>query len=197
MSLQNLTLESLFVSKVRIKALKFFMLNPSREIHLRGAVRAFEEEINAVRREFSRLEKVQLITSDTKGNRLYFKLNLSHPFINELMSFFHKSYGLGGEIIEMQEKLGDVAFALLTPAFTRGMYFGDQIIDLFVVGKINLKELQKIIHHHEDEIGREINYTVIDENEFKLRKRRGDQFINNIMIQDNVLLIGRHEDLIR
>jgi hypothetical protein len=182
---------------VRIKALRFFVFHPSREIHLRGAVRAFDEEVNAVRREFTRLEKAQIITSDTRGNRIYFKLNLSHPFINELMAFFHKSYGLGGKIIESAEILGEVSFALLTPAYTKGVFFGQQVIDLFVVGNIDLKKLQNIVHSHEVTFGREINYTVISDKEFLIRKRRGDEFINNILIQDNILLVGRHEDLIK
>lgn len=197
MNLPTNTLEALFVSKVRLKALHFFMLHPAREIHLRGVVREFSEEINAVRRELTRMESVDLITSESKGNRKYFKLNLAHPYINELMSLFHKGYGLGGNIITNKGKLGDVVYALLTPAFTKGIYFGEQIVDVLIVGSVNLDVLQRLIHAAEEQIGREINYSVVKESEFDLRKRRRDQFINDILIQENVMLIGRHEDLIR
>lgn len=197
MVLPTNTLESLFVSKVRLKALKFFMLNPTREIHLRGAVREMNEEINAVRRELERLSKVELISSESKGNRKYFKLNLSHVYINELISLFHKSYGLGGDIIQNRESLGIVEFAVLTPAFTKGIYYGNQIIDLLFVGEVNMKVLQKLLDKAEEQIGREVNYSVLKPKELDLRRKRRDQFVTDVMIQDNVMLIGKHEEFIK
>lgn len=191
------TLEALFVSKVRLKALKFFLLNPTREIHLRGAVREMNEEINAVRRELERLSQVDLILTESKGNRKYFKLNLAHTYINELVSLFHKSYGLGGDIIAKQDSLGQIEFAVLTPAFTKGIYFGNQIIDVLFVGEVNIKELQKLLEKAEDQIGREVNYSVLKPKELDLRRKRRDQFVTDIMLQDNVMLIGNHENFIK
>jgi DNA-binding transcriptional ArsR family regulator len=94
MNSREKSLELLFVSKVRIKALKYFLLNPTTQIHLRAAVRQFDEEINAVRRELMRFEKMGLLKVESKGNKKYFKLNLDHPFINELLGIVHKSSGL-------------------------------------------------------------------------------------------------------
>ena len=46
-------------------------------IHLRGAVREFNEEINAVRRELNRLEEAKILLTEKRGNRKYFVLNQS------------------------------------------------------------------------------------------------------------------------
>lgn len=197
MNLPEKTLGALFVSKVRLKALTYFMLHPNKEIHLRGAVRELQEEINAVRRELSRMEKVDLLVSESKGNRKYFSLNLAHVYINELMSMFHKSYGLGGDIIKNQKALGNVEFALLTPSYTKGIHFGSQVVDLLVVGDVKMQILQNFIDEAEEVIGREINYSMLRSKELDMRRRRRDQFITDIMLQDNVMLIGRHEDFIR
>lgn len=197
MSLTQKSLESIFISKVRLKVLRYFLFNPETEIHLRGAVREFQEEINAVRRELTRLEAAKIIRVESKGNRKYFQLNGEHPFIGELISIFHKSYGLGASLIEHTKKMGDVEYAFLTPAFTKNVYYGNQVVDLVIVGNIDLRVLEDLIQKNQQELSKEIHYMVLKSSEFQLRKRRKDQFINDLMVQDLVMLIGNIEEFIR
>jgi hypothetical protein len=199
--MSNLTikaLEHLFISKVRIKALKYFTLNPDRPIHLRGAVREFNEEINAVRRELSRLEETKIVTSENKGNRKYFVTNVEHPFYNELVALFHKTYGLGGEILANLKKLGDVEFALLTPAFTKRLYanMAGQIIDLVIIGTIDMQVIEDIVYKVQNEVGREIHYMIMKPSEFQIRKRRSDQLVIDLILQDNIMLVGKKEEFV-
>lgn len=197
MSLTEKSLESIFISKVRLKVLKYFLLNPEIEIHLRGAVREFQEEINAVRRELTRLEAAKIVKVQNKGNRKYFELNGEHPFVGDLMSMFHKSYGLGATIIDNSKKMGDVEFAFLTPAFTKNSYYGNQVVDLVVVGTIDLNVLEEVVQKAQKDLNKEIHYMVLKSSEFQLRKRRKDPFISDLMIQDLIMLIGNIEDFIR
>jgi hypothetical protein len=197
MSTYAKSLDLLFVSKVRIKALRYFLLHPDVNIHLRGAVREFNEEINAVRRELLRLEEMDFLKVENQGNRKYFKINLDHPFIDELLSMFHKSYGLGEALIRNSKKLGTIDFALLTPAYTRGIKRGEQVIDMAIIGSIDMQLLSEIIREFEDELGRELHYTVLKPNEFQIRRRRHDEFILNMMVQHIVMLIGSHEEFVK
>lgn len=197
MSLTQKSLESIFISKVRLKVLRHFLFNPDTEIHLRGAVREFQEEINAVRRELTRLEAAKIIKVESKGNRKYFQLNVEHPFVGELLSIFHKSYGLGASLIENSKKMGDVEYAFLTPAFTKNSYYGSQVVDLVVVGNIDLRVLEDLIQKNQQDLKKEIHYMVLKSSEFQLRKRRKDQFVNDLMVQDLVMLIGSIEEFIR
>lgn len=190
MDVRKLTLDNLLVSKVRIKVLEFFLTNPKEAIHLRGAVRLFEEEINAVRREFERLEEANLISSEMSGNKKFFRLNPNHDFVNELTKMFVKTYGLGGDILNNLGKLGDVQFAALTPAYYSLKSDQINLIDFLIVGDINMDTLQNIITKAERKIGREIHYTVMKTDEFMLRKRRQDQFLVDLLVEDNVLLVG-------
>lgn len=191
------TLESLFVSKVRIKVLNYFITNPDTSIHLRGAVREFEEEINAVRRELARLEESNFITSESKGNRKYFKLNVEHPFYSEIASMFHKSFGLGIEIVTNAAKIGEVEFAFFTPFFTKKIPSSGQVIDLVLVGNIDLSYLEEMVKNFQYKSGREVHYMVLKSAEFLIRKRRRDQFVNDLMTMDNTVLIGNAEDLVK
>ncbi len=197
MSVTENTLENLFISKVRIKALRYFLMNPETEIHLRGAVREFKEEINAVRRELTRLEEAKVISSTNKGNRKYFELNGDHPFVTELIAVFHKSFGLGSEILENHKKIGNIEFALLTPSYTRGIFLNMQIIDMVIVGDIDLKVLEDIVNKCQTKLNKEIHYMVLKSSEFQLRKRRRDQLMLDLLMQDNVLLIGNRDSLVK
>lgn len=197
MSLLPKSLEYLLISKVRIKALRYFMLNPDKQIHLRGAVREFQEEINAVRRELTRLEEAKILKSESKGNRKYFELNGNHPFTSELISIFHKAYGLGQELIKNAGKIGEIDFALLTPSYTKGIFMGMQIIDMVMVGNVDMKVIEDIVMKAQVETGREIHYMVLRPSEFLLRKRRKDQLIMDLLLQDNVVLMGNPDEIHR
>ena len=189
-------LNQLFVSKVRIKSLKYFLFHPDTPIHLRGAVRDFKEEINAVRRELTRLEEIHFLASEARGNRKYFSLNLDFPFLPELMGLFHKCFGVGGMIVDNADKLGEVQFAILTSSFTRGSKLAGHNVDLVVIGQIELNNLSKLMEEAEKKLGREINYTVLKGSEFILRKKRRDAFIIELLMDNKILLIGKNEDLL-
>jgi hypothetical protein len=87
-------LEQLFISKVRVKALRYFFMHQQEVIHLRGAVRELDEEINAVRRELERMESIDLLITERKGNRKYFRLNQDFTFYDELLGVVFKSFAL-------------------------------------------------------------------------------------------------------
>ncbi|MEI7579214.1 MAG: hypothetical protein WCJ58_04205 [bacterium] len=188
------SLDALFISKVRIKALKYFVLNPEVPIHLRGAVREFDEEINAVRRELSRLEEIGFLTSEPRGNKKYFALNSRHIFLDELTSIIHKSFGLGGAIVKNASKIGEVKFAVLTENYIRNLAQANKV-DLIVVGEVNLDSLAAIVAEVEKNLNREVHYAVLKAAEFLLRKKRRDVFIMDFLMSNKTFLIGHSEDM--
>lgn len=196
MSKASATLEALFVSKVRIKVLRFLLLNPNTKLHLRGIVREIEEEINAVRRELSRLEEVGIVASEEVGSKKFFQVSKDSVFYFELLTMSHKAFGLGGNIIKAKTLLGEVKFALLTEDYLKQNRTGSQKIDLVVIGTINVQKLTEIVEEAEQKLGHEIFYTVFSEREFFLKKKRRDPFVIDIIQQRNVLLVGSYEELI-
>lgn len=190
------SLNYLFISKVRIKCVKYFLFNPDVPIHLRGAVRDFKEEINAVRRELTRLEEIKLIKSESRGNRRYFVLNTEYEFLPELKGMFHKTFGLGGALRSNADKLGELQYAILTDAFVSGNKLGSQDVDLVIIGNIDLQTLADIISDAEKKLGREINYTVLKGSEFILRKKRRDAFVTELLMREKIVVFGNPSDLI-
>lgn len=186
-------LKDLFVSEVRVNVLKVMLGSPAKPFHVRALVRAVKTEINAVRRELKRLTDLGLLRNRQSGNRIYYSVNTSSPYFPELLSLIAKEEGLGAEIIKQAKQLGDVRFAVLSRDFSRGRQSSVLDVDLFLVGNAKLEVLQKIVKTEESRIGREINYTVMSEQDFLFRKRKNDSFIAKVLSQGRTMLIGDEE----
>lgn len=189
-------MDKLFVSRVRIKLLHHFMTHQDVPVHLRGAVRELKEEINAVRRELTRLEEIKLLRSEVRGNRKYYMLNKQGPFVEELSAIVHKTFGLGGELVRNQMKLGDIKFAILTQSYTNGLQLGSHNVDLVLIGSVEMKVLEEIVAEVEKKENREINYTVLKYTDFDIRKRRRDSFVTELLLSPKILVVGTQEELV-
>lgn len=180
----------LITSKTRVKVLSLFLAHSHDMFHVREIVRRVDEEINAVRRELIYLEKKGILKKEPRANRVYFMLDQSYIFYNELLEIYAKIEGLGGDIIKNRVRIGKVKFAMLSGKYVMGMRDNQEEVDLLVVGTIVLPELSLLIKKAESERQIEINYTVMSEEEFVFRKKRRDPFISSIIQGPRLMLIG-------
>jgi DNA-binding transcriptional ArsR family regulator len=188
-------LRPLLISKTRAKLLAVFLNNPGKIFYVRELVRMVGEQINAVRAELSRLEKAGMVTSEPRANRKFYGFRKDYLFQPELLEMIAKASGLGGDIITERNKLGKIKFAALTTGYIRRRPVGAADVDVLVVGNVVLPQLAALVKKAEDAIGREINYTVMSEDEFTFRKRRKDPFVMKILGELGVVLIGDKEEM--
>ena len=190
-------LEELFVSRVRVKILQLFLSSPQESLfHVREIVRRVSEEINAVRRELARMEKFGMVVSEWRANRRLYRFRKDYIYYKELSSLVAKTTGLGGNLIKNKNKLGKIKFAFLSTRFLKGLPISSNDVDLLVVGSIVLPELQAIIADEQAKREAEINYSFMDEAEFKFRVRRRDPFILHVLVQPKVMLLGDEDELL-
>lgn len=190
-------LGDIITSKVRIKILELFFSNLKELYHVRGIVRETVEEINAVRRELTKLEKDGILRKEPRGNRVYYFLRPDHPFYGDLTSMVAKTTGLGKSLIENKNKIGKISFIMFSGRFIRMKdRRRDDDVDILVVGEVVLPELASLIRVEESKRGKEINYTVMSREEFDFRKRRRDPFLLGILAANRVMIVGDEEDLV-
>lgn len=190
-------LEDLIISRVRVKMLSLFLSHPGTIFHVRDIVRKVGEEINAVRRELAHMEKHGLVTKEARANRLFYTFRKDYPLYFELIELIAKTSGLGWDILKQKAKLGKIKFAMLSGRFLRGLSKrGSTDVDLLVVGTVVLPELSQIVKAEETRRGREVNYTVMTEEEFLFRKRRRDPFVIGILTGSRSMIVGDEEDLV-
>lgn len=190
-------LSDIITSKVRIKILELFFSNMKELYHVRGVVREIGEEINAVRRELTKLEKDGILRKEPRGNRVYYFLRPEHQFFGDLVAMVAKTTGLGKAVIENKNKIGKASFVMFSGKFVRMKdRRRDDDVDILIVGEVVLPELASIIRAEESKRGKEINYTVMSREEFDFRKKRRDPFLQGILAGSRVMIVGDEEDLV-
>jgi len=190
-------LGDIITSKVRIKILELFFSNIREIYHVRGIVRETDEEINAVRRELSKLEADGVLRKEPRGNRIYYSVRPEYALFGDLKSIVAKTTGLGKAIIENRNKIGKVSFVMFSGRLVEGKdKKREDDVDILVVGDVVLPELASIIRAEESKKGREINYTVMGRDEFDFRKKRRDPFLLGILSGSRFMIIGNEEDLV-
>jgi hypothetical protein len=190
-------LEDIIISRVRVKILTLFLSHPGAIFHVRDIVRKVDEEINAVRRELAHMEKAGMVSKEQRANRLFYLFRKDYPIYFELLELVGKTSGLGADIIKSRAKLGKLKLVMVSGKYLRGLQKSSQNdVDLLVVGNVVLPELSQIIKAEEARREREINYTVMTEEEFEFRKSRRDPFVLSVLSGSRVMIIGDEEDLV-
>lgn len=189
-------LKELFISEVRVNLIKFLISHFNEEYHVRALVRELGVEINAIRRELEKLTKLGILLKNPWGNKIFYKINVISPIYPDLVSMVYKEEGIALKILKNKENLGDIKFISLSKEFCNGRAATSLELDLLIVGTPNLTLLENIIERYEQE-DRELNYTILSEEEFTQRKRKFDTFVIKFLIQPKIMLFGNEYELSR
>ena len=190
------SLSDFMLSKVRVELIELFFQKPEEMWYVRELTRLVGEEINAVRRELSRMQEVGMVRSEERGNRLYYMLNPSYDFFTDLLTLVAKTTGLGHEIKKNRKKLGDVHYVMFSGTFARRKPHKNTDVDILVIGSVVLPELSALVKVEEGKRGHEINYTVMASEEFEFRKARRDPFLRDILASGRIMIIGDEDSLL-
>jgi DNA-binding MarR family transcriptional regulator len=186
-------LERLFSSKTRVDILRLLFTHPEERFYVRQIARELHRDISGIKRELDNLEKATLIASEKVGNLRYYSVNKTAAIYSEVKSIIAKTVGAQAVISEALKSLSGPHQAWLYTTNAHPAGEGAGPIMLLVVGEVDLTELNEAITRLEGELGREINYTVFDEGEFRRRRAEADPFLTEVFGGRSVLLIGRDD----
>lgn len=190
-------LEYIITSKTRRAVLQLFYQNPQDAYYLRDIVRRTGEEVNAIKREVDILTAGKVLESERRLNKVFFRLQKNYIFYEEFLRIFAKTSRIATLVKENLPKLGKIHVLALSLKYVKKVDIRTDEIYLLGVGTIVLPELSQVISYCEQDFGREINYTVMTEDEFSFRKRNNDPFIWKFLRTPKVMLVGHEEDLIK
>jgi len=199
---QTSMLGKLFGSNARVKILKLFLLHPEKKYYIRELSRNLKLQVNSVRRELENLEKFGLLISshsieaDIKDKKIitqnmhdkkYFQANKDFVLFNEVKTLIVKAQILyEKDFIKKLNIIGKTKLLILAGLFVNN---AASSVDLFIVGRFNKNKFLKLIHELENELGREINYTLMDWREFKYRRDITDVFLYDILEGNKIVVI--------
>lgn len=182
-------LEHLFSSKVRIKLLSLFLLNPEQAYFVRELTRRLNERINSIRRELDNLQKMGLLVSHTEDRKKYYTVNRDFELFEELRSLIIKSGVTPQEkSMRMLQALKNVQMVILTGVFTQQRL---PKTDLLVVGNPKRERLLDAVSELEKAVGKQIRYSVIDHNEYDYRRTMHDLFLQDILTNEHITVLDR------
>lgn len=173
-------LDTLISSKTRIKLLLKFFLNPESLAYLRGLESEFGESSNAIRLELNRFEEAGLLNSYLQGNKKIFKVNKQHPLFDDIRNIIMKYAGIDKIVESIKSRFPDLVSVYLIGDYAKGLDTG--VIDIALVGDVDITEITIVLQRAEDLIGRKIRYLNISNNNVQ-------QYVNN----QSSLLIWKKE----
>lgn len=193
-------LEHLFGSKTRLKLLRLFFRDAARSYYVRELTRLVDVQINAVRRELELLVRSGLVKEikDTSGKnkknigsalRKYYALNPESILYPELDALLIKAQALGEQqfVGELKDKAGNVQLILLTGRFTNDKRAPS---DMLLVGDdMNDISIDRLVKKYEQELGVELNYTLMTVQEFHDRRHVMDKFLFSLFEARHVKII--------
>lgn len=126
--------------------------------------------------------------SQAKSDKKYFRVNKDFVLYEEIRSLILRAQILyEKDFLEKLYRIGSPKLIILT-----GFFVNDEKrqIDILVVGRFNKSKFSKVIKDLEQEVGREINYSVMNVQEYKYRKDITDIFVYDILENKNITLIN-------
>lgn len=191
----SLTLEKLLRSKTRTRILWYFLENLDKKVGLRELSRIIKLQVHAVGREILLLKRSNVLVEEKTPAKNYYSINQKHPFFFEIVSLFHKSFGVGGMIMNNLDIFDGTEFLIMTYHFTHSVPKAKNDIDLLLIGAPKIDQVSIFVHNIESSLQREIMFTIINSTDFKSRKQKLDPFIWNVLEKPNVILIGNPTEL--
>lgn len=176
-------------TKNQILILEVFFNHPEKTFYLRELARVVGKEPGVFQKDIDALSENGLLESYRDVSRRFFRLNKKHPLYSELKSIFFKTVGIKGELQRGLQKIEGARRAFIYGSFARGEERAGSDIDLCVIGAVNEDELLDLINLLEKKTGREINYTLIGEEEFKDKLDKKDSFLKNVLNQQRIELL--------
>lgn len=187
-------INKLFSSRARVDVLKLFFFNPENSFYQRQISKLSGQSIRGVQREVTRLEELGIIEKSIEGNRIYYKVNKNCPIFKELKNILFKSVGIA-QVLKGHLKSDEIKVAFIYGSYARNRESLLSDIDLMVIGKISSRELSHLLSKPKKELMREINYVVFSPKEFKERIRQKDHFLNSVLKDRKIFIVGDTNEL--
>ncbi len=128
--------------------------------------------------ELTELTKLGLVRTFAKNRQTYYLINTRHKSLVELkQSLVKNQKHFDDELYMAIRRLGDLHAAFLSGIFTGNPQLP---VDILLVGKPSLPKLDEFLQNCKKMMGQDINYSIMTEDEYTLRRDTFDRFIKDV-----------------
>jgi predicted nucleotidyltransferase len=191
-----MSIASALFSDSQSRVLRWLFGQPDRGYHLSELRRLTGLGSASLQRELNRLAEAGLVMSERVGNLRRFQANPDSPVFNELAALTRKTLGAEPLLREaLQPLLPGLQGAWIFGSVAKQTDTAQSDIDVMLVGKnLSLAKVLELLLPVEEQLGRKINPTCYTPAEFARRRAEPDSFVNRVLSQPVLPLIGEpHE----
>lgn len=173
-------------SKITIKILGYFFLNPRKEHYINELAEILNLDTGNLFRKLEELEAEGILISRRRGNQRYFGLNVKYSLLKEVKKMYERKYGLVDRLKEIAGNIKGLKYAYIFGSYAKNQLQQESDIDILLIGNHSPLEAKRKILPLQNEIKREIGIIDLTPKEFNSRKKRQDEFIKNIFSQKTI-----------
>ncbi len=190
----------LFGSPSRVKLLRFFLFNPSKEFDFDDISRRAKLVRRTARTEINALERAGVIkkkkvfrlneTTGRKNRVEVFVLDTNFPELQALQTFLFETAPINGETLKKHlQKAGKVDFLVIGGVFVRDF---EQRLDFMVaMKKLDESKLEKAIRSLESELGIEIRFAAFTSDDLAYRVDMNDKLVRDVFDYTHEVVVNK------
>lgn len=193
-------LSILFGSTARVKLLRFFLFNPSKEFSFDDISRRAKLVRRTARTEISALEKADVIRQKTiyievegknkKMKAIGYTLNKDFPELQALQTFLFETAPIDGKnLLKHLRQAGVLDFVGVSGVFMRD--FEQRLDVLLAMKKFSQAKVEKAIRSLEAEIGIEIRFAAMSSDDLMYRVGMYDKLTRDFFDYSHQVLVDK------
>jgi predicted nucleotidyltransferase len=187
-----MSIASSLFSDCQTRLLPWLFGQPERSYHLSELRRLTALGSASLQRELNRLVDSQLVKSTRVGNLRCFQANPQSPVYAELVALTRKTMGAAPLLLQaLQPMAANISTAFIFGSVAKGTDTANSDVDVLLVGDgLVLSDILQLLLPIETLLGRKINPTCYTPREYAKRLAEPDSFVNRILAQPTLPLIG-------
>ncbi|MHB8707216.1 MAG: nucleotidyltransferase domain-containing protein [Coriobacteriia bacterium] len=183
--------DRLFASAALRAVMSLFVLNPDQVFYQREVARRADVSLRSAQLALKRLVDLGFVSATRSGNRMYYSVLPSRAF-DALREWAIPEIALVPVLRESLESLsGLVEMAFVYGSAATGEDTATSDIDLMIVGTADSAELYAAVRGAEARLGRDVNITHYDPEEFLSKIAHGAHFVTSVIRSPLIWLLGR------
>jgi predicted nucleotidyltransferase len=180
----------LFGSKTRGALLTDLVMNQSGKFYVRELSRRLNIPHSMLLKEINTLEGLGILKVEKLGKMKLVSINDKLPYFNSLKEIIIRTSGINDLLREKLSNIKAIKYCLVFGSFANAEDTAESDLDVLVIGDIRTLSLSGVFADLEKAIGKEINYMVWSEKEFKRRIHLKSGLVSDIASKRVIMVIG-------
>lgn len=184
-------------TKTQKNVLQILYGRPDRSFYTKEILRLTGMGVHTIKRELDRMVEAGILTLKSVGNQKHYQANPVCPLYEELISIVKKTVGVVDVLRDALKPLKkDIHVAFVYGSMAKGQERAQSDIDLMLIGnELSYTELMGLLIPAQEIMKRPINPTVYSKEEFQKKVKEGNHFLERVLEQDKLLIIGNMDDI--